>query len=69
MAEQNPAEEVRDLIDQAAANCRDASYRIRQNDIVAPWTAQVEHALDLRNVPLQLHPVGRRDGLLLVCGD
>ena len=46
MAEQNKAEEIRDLIDQAAASCRNASYAIRQNDVEGPWVGQVEHALE-----------------------
>jgi hypothetical protein len=46
LPEQNKAEEIRDLIDQAAANCRSASHMISSEGVEAPWAAQVEQALE-----------------------
>jgi hypothetical protein len=46
VAEQNKAEEIRDLIDQAAANCRSASHMISSEGVGASWAAEVEHALE-----------------------
>jgi len=46
LAEQNKAEEIRDLIDQAAANCRLASHTISHSDIDASWASEVESALE-----------------------